>query len=82
MDELRSTECEYVIIGGGIAGWIIASRLSEEPNARVLILESSRYPSDPYIFASVLDTCWSSDYIQASFDVSSQEPGDDKIDLY
>lgn len=31
---------DYIIIGGGTAGLTVAARLSENPNAQVLILEA------------------------------------------
>lgn len=40
--DLENVEFEYdiVIIGGGTAGCVLASRLSEEPNLHVLLIEA------------------------------------------
>lgn len=37
---LEMREWDYIIIGGGTAGLALASRLSENPNSTVLVLES------------------------------------------
>ncbi len=43
------TDCDYLVIGGGTAGCIMAARLSEDPAAKVILLEAGPEDSDPWI---------------------------------
>lgn len=44
---------DYIIIGGGSAGCVMARRLSENPDARILLLEAGGKDSHPYIHMPV-----------------------------
>lgn len=35
-----ATEFDFVIVGGGTAGLVLAARLSEDPNTQVLVMEA------------------------------------------
>lgn len=44
---------DYVIVGAGSAGCVIANRLSEDPNVRVAVLEAGGQDKDPLIHAPI-----------------------------
>ncbi|QRV84511.1 GMC oxidoreductase [Ceratobasidium sp. AG-Ba] len=48
--EFASHEFDYIVIGGGTAGLVVAARLSEDPGVSVGVVEAGQYlPDDPLI---------------------------------
>lgn len=45
---LRDTSFDYIVCGGGLTGLTVASRLSENPNISVLVIEVSSHPHDVF----------------------------------
>ncbi len=43
-------EFDYIIVGAGSAGCVLAYRLSADPNNRVLVLEAGGPDTDPMIY--------------------------------
>ncbi len=50
---MRESGYDYVIVGGGSSGCVLAARLTENPSVRVLLLEAGGQDRHPYIHMPV-----------------------------
>lgn len=50
---MSSQVYDYIVVGAGSSGCVMASRLSEDPNKRVLLLEAGTKDSNPWIHVPI-----------------------------
>ena len=66
VDEFTAQRYDYVVIGGGTAGCVIAARLTENPNITVGVIEAGQNRMDdanvatPSLYPTLVSTGWSS----------------------
>ncbi|WP_149539966.1 GMC family oxidoreductase [Siccirubricoccus phaeus] len=69
-------EADYVILGGGSAGCVLAARLSEDPGTQVALLEAGPWDTNPWIH---IPMGFARLYVTRKFDWNYQTEGEKEL---
>jgi choline dehydrogenase len=73
---------DYVVVGGGSAGCVLAARLSEDPDCRVLLLEAGPPDDDPLLrMPAAAATFWQGPYARDDWTVPQAAAGGRRVFL-
>ena len=76
---MKNFEFDFVVVGGGAAGCVLAARLAQDTDASVALIERGRMDHNPWIhipatFFKVIQNYFRSPYLTISTLITSSRP--------